>query len=367
MTRVLIQCKRELLIFARDILTVMLAFLLPSASLVLVGFAIRLEAKSMPIVVQNYDIGSASRELEDRLYANNQVTRVRWKAGDPVKNALDSGIAKMAITIPPEFSRKLKAGEPTSFSVLIDGTDVNNARVLKSGLLGTLTQVAKKEAGPIAQPVTPVMRIWFNPGRKESLYIVPGAFGFMLWVYPSLLAALSASREREYGTVLQIYSSSIKAWEFIAGKILAFGLIACMQALILFVIAALVFRLHLVSDLPSFLLGTVFFVLTAVTFGVMAGNYSQTQVVAVQLCSNTGMTFSMLFSGYIIPVRDVAFPFNLIAYFVPLKYYILLCRDAFVRGGGWSATWHLPLILSLFMAAMFALSWLRIRNMNLEH
>ena len=367
MKKILIQCKRELLLFIRDTRTVMLAFLLPSVSMVLIGFAIRLEAHEMPMVVQNFDIGKPSRELVDRIFANNQVIRVNWPGGEPLRKALDTDIAKLAIVIPPEFSRKLQAGQPASISVLIDGTDVNNARVLKNGVLGTLGALT---ADPYAAPpprVVPVTRIWFNPGRKEALYIIPGAFGFLLWVYPSLLAALSASRERELGTVLQIYSSSITPFEFIAGKILGYGFVGFAQAVVLYLVGWTVFGAHVVADLPGFLIGTAIFILSAVSFGVMAGNYAETQVVAVQIVANTGTTFSLLFSGYIVPLKEVVFPFNLISYIIPLKYHCLLSRDAYMRGAGWEHTWHLLLILFAFLVVLMIASWWRIHDMELEH
>lgn len=367
MKRILIQCKRELLLFIRDHMTVFMAFVLPCISLILVGFAIRLEAKEMPLVVQNFDIGSASRELVDRIFANNQVIRAKWSGGDPSKRALDAGTARMAITIPPDFSRRLDSGEPATFSVLIDGTDVNNARVLKNGLLGTLQALQKIYDPQHSDIVVPDIRIWFNPGRKEALYIVPGAFGYMLWIYPGLLATLSTSRERELGTILQIYSSSITAFEFLAGKFLAFTVVGCAQAAILYLVCLTVFHAGVVADWSSFLAGSVAFLLSSVGFGIMAGTFARTQVVAVQICGTTGATFSLLFSGYVVPLKEVVFPFSLISYVVPLKYYIILARDAFVRGAGFGHTFQYVLILCVFVAVFFGAAWWHIHDMNLEH
>jgi ABC-2 type transport system permease protein len=55
MKRILSQCRKELSQFRRDRLTLALAFLLPLITLFIFGFAIRLEAKNIPLVIQDYD------------------------------------------------------------------------------------------------------------------------------------------------------------------------------------------------------------------------------------------------------------------------------------------------------------------------
>ncbi|MBH8573280.1 hypothetical protein I8752_09670 [Nostocaceae cyanobacterium CENA369] len=57
---------------------------------------------------------------------------------------------------------------------------------------------------PSNQLITVRVRLWFNPGRKESLYLVPGAYALILCVYPSLLAALAMTREKEQGTIIKL-------------------------------------------------------------------------------------------------------------------------------------------------------------------
>ena len=137
-------------------------------------------------------------DLVDRIYNNAQFVADRWTGPHPLESALDRGYAKAAVIIPPNFSRNLIQGHQAHFQVLVDATDVNNARVIKNGIIGTtLGFIKANRLDPNSRTVIePVIRLWFNPGRKESLYVVPGALGICLWIYPSLLAALAMVREK---------------------------------------------------------------------------------------------------------------------------------------------------------------------------
>jgi ABC-2 type transport system permease protein len=99
------------------------------------------------------------------------------------------------VVIPPDFSRHLKAGKPSEVQVLIDGTDGNNARVIQNSIKAT-TNFFVRSAGlkSGSEKVVAHMRFWFNPGRKESLFIVPGVYAIALSIFPAILAAIAILR-----------------------------------------------------------------------------------------------------------------------------------------------------------------------------
>ena len=104
-------------------------------TLLIFGFAIRLEQKDIPVSVQDFDNSPLSRGLAERLFATHQLRPVSYNNADIVRGAIDTGIAQAAVIFPPDFSRHFKAGLPASVQVLIDGTDVNNARIIKNSVI----------------------------------------------------------------------------------------------------------------------------------------------------------------------------------------------------------------------------------------
>lgn len=349
MKRILSQCVKELAQFRRDRLTVALAFLLPLLTLLIFGYAIRLEAKNIPLTVRDFDSTPLSRSYIERLFATNQFEPA--STGDlSAQEAIDRDLAKVAVIIPPDFSKRVKAGESSPVQVLVDGTDVNNARVIQNSIQAT-TRFFLRNSGlqsPPAQQITPQTRIWFNPGRQESLYIVPGTCAVILWIYPSLLAAVAMVREKEQGTIVQVYASSLSAAELLLGKALAFLLVGLSEAMLVIGIGAILFGLSFAGDPTPFLIATPIFIGVSVLFGLLIGTRATTQTAAVQAVALTGFLSAFLLSGFIYPLSNIPFPLSLISNIVPARYYIPIIRDAFVRGTGWASLWlHLLLLIGL--------------------
>ncbi|GAB4380836.1 MAG: ABC transporter permease [Elainellaceae cyanobacterium] len=354
MKRVLSQCVKELAQFRRDRLTVALAFLLPFLTLLIFGYAIRLEAQNIPLTIQDFDNSPLSRSYIERLFATNQFEPTPQTTRSP-QEAIDRGIAKAAVIIPPDFSRQIKAKQPSPVQILVDGTDVNNARVIENSIRAT-TRFFLREAGlqpPASAQVDPQTRIWFNPGRQESLYIVPGTCAVILWIYPSLLASLAMVREKEQGTIIQVYASSLSAVELILGKALAYLVVGLLEAIAILGASIFLFRLGFAGDPTPFIVATPVFILVSVLFGLMIGTRASNQTAAVQAVATIGFLTAFLLSGFIYPLSNIPFPLSLISNIVPARYYIPIIRDTFVRGTGWVGVWFDLLILLILGLLLF--------------
>lgn len=352
--RIWSQCIKELAQFRRDRLTVALAFLLPLLTLFIFGYAIRLEAKNIPLTVQDLDNTLLSRSYIERLYATNQLNLVERPLNQSVVEMIDRGKATAGIIIPPDFSRNLKNGESVTVQVLIDGSDVNNARVIRGSIESTTRYFVRVSGLQQNQPfIVPRTRIWFNPGRKESLYIVPGTCAVILWIYPSLLSSLAMVREKEQGTILQVYASSLSAIELILGKAFAYLVIGLLEGLLIIGTSVILFGLRFTGDPTPFLIGTPLFILVAVLFGIMIGTRAASQNAAVQAVATIGFLTAFLLSGFIYPLNNIPFPLSLISNIVPARYYIPIIRDAFVRGTGWTGVWWAVLMLILLGLLLF--------------
>lgn len=366
MKRILAQCRKELAQFRRDKLTVALAYVLPTIAIVLYGFATRLEAKNIPITVTNYDVGALSREYVAALFENGQLMPASasplGRFAEPAANApapdtmapLDRGLSKAVIIIPPEFSRNIKSRKETPVQVIVDATDVNNARVIKNSSIAT-TQffLVSHKLLQEKKLVVPQIRLWFNPGRKESLFIAPGSIAVFLWIFPCMLATLAIAREKEQGTMLQLYASSISSVELIAGKALAYLLIAISQAVVLIAASIFLFDLTFVGSPLAFALALLLYLICSVCFGLLGGSRVNSQSAAVQLVATAGFTTSLLLSGFLYPLRNIAFPLNYLSNIIPARYFVEACRNFFVRGADFFSQTHILLALGLASILLF--------------
>jgi ABC-2 type transport system permease protein len=355
MTRVLSQCFKELNQFRRDRLTVALAFVLPLAVLLIYGYAIRLEANNIPLSVQDLDNSPLSRTYVARLFATNQFVPTPLN-GTAVTTALDQGTANATVVIPPDFARQIKARKPVTIQALIDGTDVNNARVIQNSLRAT-TQFFLRSSdllpSPARSPINAQVRLWFNPGRQESLYIVPGIFGVILWVFPSMLSAIALVREKEQGTIVQAYASDLSAFEWLLGKELAYLIVALGEAIVVMTVAIILFDLRVRGDPTPLLVGLFVYLAAAVAFGLLVGARAGNQTGAVQGTAIAGFLTALLLSGFIYRLENIPFPLSLITNVIPARYFIEITRDAFVRGTGWPGIWYAPLAIGAIGGLFF--------------
>lgn len=364
--RIRAQVAKELAQIRRDRLTLALAFLLPLMTLLIFGFAIRLEAKDIPVAVQDWDGTALSRRYTETIYATNQFIPAPVAMTSRPDVAIDRAQAKAVVVIPARCSDRIAAGQPCGVQLLIDGSDVNNARVIRNGLEAASREFLKREGLlPATERLKLQSRIWFNPGREESKYIVPGVFGVVLWIFPALLAAVAMVREKDQGTILQVYASGISALELLLGKAIAYLLLGLGISATVIGLGCAIFGLGLAGDPLPLLLGTPTFLWASISFGLLIGVRASTQNAAVQGVSIVGFLTAFLLSGFIYPLSNIPFPLSLIPNLVPARYFIAITRDAFVRGSGWAGVWGYWLVMTLLGLVFFNAARRALQRMQL--
>ncbi len=371
MNKVLVQANKEWWELKRDRFSLALAFLLPLFSLFLFGYGIRLESKNIPILIRDFSNTSISREYVDRLYATNIFKPAKASLDESPSDVIKSGDAKVAMVIPKDFARQIYRGNSAEPLVMIDGTDISNTQVIFNSIKAAnlyYLAMLKDERMPDAavQWVKPHLRLLFNPGREETLFIVPGAFGVILWMFPALLGAVAASREKEQETIIRVYSANPHPLQFILGKALVYFSVSLVMATLIMLAGYMLFGILPVGDPTPLLVSTPLYILVSVSFGLMLGTWANSQTTAVQATSTLGFFPCLLLSGFVYPISNIPFPLSLFSLIVPARYYIELTRDAFVRGSGWPAVWPVPLILIGFAIVLIGLSWLGLRRMQLK-
>lgn len=364
MKRVLAQSRKELTQVRRDTLVLFLALVLPQILLALFGTALSLTVTDVPIVIQDLDQTAFSRSYADAWRQTLTFRVVNLELDAQPVDALDRGIARATIVIPENFERDALRGIPAEVQVLVDATDANTANVLRGNAFGVSANFARAHRLATPVPIKSETRLWYNPGRDSKRFVGPGAFAVMFALFPPLLAALALSREGEQKTIIQVYASSISAHEYLLGKTFAFWLVAVVQWVIGIGVLYFLFGLWFVGDPTPLLVGTVSYLFCCVAFGVMVGSAIPNQAAAIQVVQIVGFLLSFLLSGLIFPVSNIPAAIRWIAYVVPARYYIELARDAFIRGGGWAAVWHIPIVLALIGCFFMFIAWKRMRRMQ---
>jgi ABC-2 type transport system permease protein len=148
------------------------------------------------------------------------------------------------------------------------------------------------------------------------------------------------------------------------GKVLAYMFIALLEWLLSLILAYFMFGLSMQGDPTPFLVCTVIYLFTNVAFGTMVGVAIPNQAAAIQAVQIVGFLLSYLLSGAIFPVANIPFPLSLLSNIIPARYYIVVVRDALVRGGSWESVWYVPIGLAAIGLFFFSVAWLKMRKMQ---
>ncbi len=362
--KVLAQVRKELTQVRRDRLTLALALVLPLIQLWLLGTAVSLSVSDLPVVIRDLDNTPTSRRYADAVRQSITLRAVPLAADASPESALDRAEARAAVVIPESFERDLMRGQGVEVQWLVDGTDANTANLLRGHAAAITGAFDAGIGGRSPRPVHLSTRIWFNPGRDSDQYIGPAVLAICLALFPPLLVVLALSREFEQRTILQVYTSNISACEYLTGKMLAYGLVAAVEWALTLALAVALFGLSLVSSAAPYLLSSALFVLCSVAFGVMVGVRVPDQAAAIQVVQNIGFLLSYLLSGFVFPIRNIPDGLSWLSFLIPTRYFIEASRDAFVRGGGWLAIWHAPIMLAVLGSLFFLNAWVRMRRMQ---
>ncbi|HEY7303393.1 MAG TPA: ABC transporter permease [Bryobacteraceae bacterium] len=365
MQRIFAQTKKELTQILRDRLALTLVLGLPLLILLLLGSAISLTVSGLPIVVQDFDDSSASRDLIDAFRASNSLYVAEWAPNRQPEESFSGNKARAALIIPAHFQRRMLRGTSAPVQFLVDGSDANTASIV-AGDANRIIRAYNAERAARPEPVKAEIRLWYNPGLSSNKYSGPGVFVLAMSMFPPLLASLAMAKEGEKKTILQVYVSNIPAHEYLLGRILAFTLVGIAESIPLVILLRTYFGLSFVGDPSPFLVATLLYAFCVASFGVMVGAAIPSRVAAIQAVALGGFLLVFLLSGLIFPIDNIPAQIRWISDFVWGKYYIYIVRDAFLQGSGWPSTWLHNAVIGFTGLVFYFIAWARMRRMQVR-
>jgi len=344
----------------RDPITVGVALFMPLVMLFLFGYAISLDVKNVPLGILDEDYSSASRALVDRFVQSGYFyIRTTYTSARAVEASLQEGNVDLALVIPPLFGQRLARHERVPVQVLVDGTYSATANLV-AGYAGAI--VSEFGHGPNFNPVRAEIRVWYNPSLRSATYVVPGLFGVILMAFPPLLTALAIAREKETGTIQQIFASPLTAAEFLLGKLIPYAAIAYIEIVTVIVIGFLWFAVPLHGSLELLLSVGLVYVFCTVGIGLLVSTVTSSQLLAMLLAIIVTMMPSFLFSGFLFPIFTMPYALQLYTRIFPTRYFVDLSRGIVLKGAAIPELWPTVSLLIAYTAIIFVLAVWRFRK-----
>lgn len=364
--RVLAISNKEFIQIRRDPRSLALAIFIPVLLLLIFGYALSLDIDRVPTVIWNQD--ASSKLARDFLlnFKNSKYFKIIKYTNNyrDIQHMIDSGSAMMALVIPKDFSHYIESGKTSTVQLLVDGSDSNTATIAMGyvrSVVGNynarlLKQTLSSYGVTAPRKVELRSRIWFNMGLNSRWFIVPGVIALIIMIIAALLTSICVAREWERGTMEQLISTPVKGAELIIGKFIPYFVIGFLDLFIGVVIARVLFEVPFKGSYLLLIFLSSLFLVGALSQGILISTVARTQLLASQLATLTTFIPAMLLSGFIYPIFNMPQAVQIVTYFVPARYYIIILRGLFLKGNGIDVMWDEAVFLFLFAFLMFGLS-----------
>ncbi len=364
-SRIMAVIRKEFIQIRRDRRTLAMIFAMPIMELLLFGYGINTVVDHISTIVFDESGDVSSRSLIAAFENSDYFDLTAYALNQAeLSDAIDSGLAKVGLHIPPDYGDQTLRGQSGAVQLLIDGSDPNVASTA-SFAAGAVAQsqsaqivadyVAQRGVRSLGGGVDLRPAVLYNPSMRSVNFMVPGIIGLIMLFQALLLTAFAVVRERELGTLEQLIVTPIKTWELMLGKILPYTVIASLAAVGILIAGRVLFDVHVAGSLSLLAMLSILFLLGSLGLGLLISTVSQTQGQAMQMAMFV-MLPSILLSGFLYPRDGMPFIIRKLGLLVPLTYYLQILRGIMLKGVGLEVLWRQALPLALFSLAVFSLS-----------
>lgn len=344
---------------------------LPSAMIVMVGYALNFDVKHVPLVTLDEDRSAESRAFLEKFRGTDLFAhRFDARSYAEIEDLFLDGAATIGIVVPPAFGRDLLAGRDVRIQILVDGADANSAlqavtnasRITLDYSTRLAAEVLARRGGRYPLPLDLRPRIWYNPDLASNRFLIPGLIGFVLVLTAVVSTSLTVVREKERGTMEQLMVSPLRPLAVILGKTIPYFFISLAGATLILIVGYLLFDVEVKGSLLVLYAAFATIILGALGQGLLISTVTDSQQVAFMVSVFSSLLPSFLLSGFVFPVASMPAFLQVLSNLAVNKFFLVVVRGVMLKGVGFAALWEQFLSMIAFAAVMLAVSMLRMRK-----
>jgi ribosome-dependent ATPase len=361
---------REILELSRDPIRLGFALLGTALLMLVLGFGVTTDVDSLSFATLDRDNSSESRAYLSEIRGSAYFIEQK-PIGDTkdLVTRLKSGAVNVTIEIPPGFGRDIKRGRSTEVSVWIDGAMPFRAETIRGYLAAAhaqfLSDPAVRGNAPLATAAAAAnieTRFRYNQDFDSIFAMVPATLGMQLALIPAILMALAIVREKELGSITNLYVTPVTKLEFLLGKQLPYIGVAMINFFVLFLMALFIFHVPLKGSFAVLLLGTLIYVAATTAYGMVISAFTNTQIAALFGTSILTVLPATMFAGMTTPVSSITGMGAVMGRLFPMTYFLPISVGTFTKGLGFADLSRYLLELAIFPPALILLSYLLLRK-----
>jgi ribosome-dependent ATPase len=367
--RLLAYARRETQELSRDPIRLVFALLGTAILMLIFGFGITLDVDKLSYAVLDRDQTPESRIYLEN-YAGSRYFREKppLTGYDSLEQRMMSGELQLAIEIPPGFGKDLKRGRRPEVSVWLDGAMPFRGETMKGYVQGLhldyLRQLSLRTTGATLQllPAGIETRYRYNQDFKSVNAMVPAAIALLLVFVPAILMAVAVVREKELGSIANLYATPVTRLEFLLGKQLPYIGISMFNFLVLVAMSMLIFQVPLKGSFPALALGALLYVTVTTALGLLVSVFTRTQIAALIAAFVLTLVPATQFSGLITPVSSLSGSAAVIGKNFPTGYFMKISVGTFTKALGFHDLTAQYTALACFIPVLLVLSLVLLRK-----
>ncbi|HHF8048848.1 TPA: ribosome-associated ATPase/putative transporter RbbA [Escherichia coli] len=355
---------REALELQRDPVRATLALAGSLILMFVMGFGITMDVEDLRYAVLDRDQSSISQnyalELSGSRYFIEQPPIIDYQDLD---QRMRSGDIALAVEIPANFGRNLLRGRPVEIAAWVDGSMPQRAETIQGYVQSMhnqwLTERARQQGIDSRSLASIQSRYRYNPDVESLKAMVPAVIPLLLLMLPAMLTALAVVREKELGSIINLYVTPITRTEFLLGKQLPYVALAMLNFLCLSLLAVTVFGVPVSGSYPTLLLATAIFCFISTGMGLLASTLTSSQIAAMFIAMVGTIVPASQLAGMINPVSSLEGMGRMVGEVYPATHMFSISRGVFSKGLGLGdlhdSLWPLLVALPIILGAAVAL------------
>ncbi len=338
LTRIAALVRKEAFQLVRDPSSIAIGVITPVLLILLFGYALSLDVKSVPVAVVLEDTSPAASELAAgfRLspYFAADITTSMPRARELMLERRIDGIIRLR----GDFARRLAAGN-VAVQILVHGSDANQARIIEAYAQGAIGQWAERRAaeGRAAAPGAAVVeaRMWFNEADDSHYFLVPGLIVLIMTLIGAFLTTLVMAREWERGTFEAMFVTPVRTGEILLSKMIPYFVLG-MGGLVLCILAAkFLFLVPFRGSVLVLAAVSMLYLLVSLALGLLVSSATKSQFVSSMVTLVVTFLPALMLSGFLFDLRSMPDFVRWISYALPARYYVALLQTIFLAGDIW--------------------------------
>lgn len=348
---------KEFTQFRRDPLMLRLVLVMPVLQLIMFGYVVGTDVRNLPTAIVDADKTPMSRQVADAFTSSGYFVVAAHPADEgAIQTLLDRNDIAVAVLLPHGLEADVTRGRTVPVEIVVDGSDSKTASVASgyaAQIVGSFNRKRIDTLGVTDAPgIDARVRVLFNPSLRAVNAMVPGLVAMIMMLSLSAIMSQAIVKEREHGTLEQMFVTPITRTEYLIGKVTPYVLIASVQVIGIMLIGGWWFGVPFSGSLLVIGTGLLLFLLTSLGQGLFISTVSHTRQQAQQ---GTMLILipTMVLSGFIFPIESMPAAIVPVTYLVPLRYVLVVLRSNWMKGSGFAALWPQLAAMALFSAVVF--------------